>query len=183
MLPLDSARWSELDCFHRNPENIPNRLAEGTNDVSIYDDLLTEVLFFQGTVYSSFYAALPHIVKGLASLPIAERREVLCQIGYVLPFASFRNAPQVPDHLRPAYEAAIDQVPQMICESILLETEQYWLRHLLAGLAAAKRCNELSLVIANLDRGITCQRCDQVLICPSCGGQDWGRLEDGLNPT
>lgn len=89
MLALDSPRWSELDTFFGEPENVPKVLAEWVESVgfdaqrTIYLRDLHELFLHQGTTTNVAYAIVPWLVNNLSRSELHNQASYLTDVGWV----------------------------------------------------------------------------------------------------
>ena len=75
MLPLDSARWAELNHAYGKAANVPQLLRQLESFPTSEDESepwfsIWSALAHQGDVYSASFAAVPHVVRVLALDPV-----------------------------------------------------------------------------------------------------------------
>ena len=143
MIPLDSARWSELRHAYGTAENIPPllRQLETFPPHTRYDEkpwgTLWSALCHQGDVYSASFAATPHVVRVLATDPL---RAHFCffQLPAQIEICRCRKQVPIPSDLREPYFAALSQLPVLVGATSGREWNSDLLCCALSAIAAAK---------------------------------------------
>ena len=120
MLSLDCDDWSQLAHAYGSANDTPDLLAKLADYPSKdgYDSepffSLWSSLCHQGYTYTAAYAAVPHMLR------FAEAEPERITYDYLLLPTSIEIArltgrgPEIPDHLRDAYEAAIQSIPRIV---------------------------------------------------------------------
>src|ERR1700741_1246542 len=114
MLDLDSSKWAELSHAYGAASDIPALLrqldslpaAEGKQEPWFS---LWSALAHQGDVYSASFAAVPHVVRALASAPAAADSTYF-QFPAWVEICRSKNGMAVPEDLAPAYFDALSQL-------------------------------------------------------------------------
>jgi hypothetical protein len=143
-LPLDSPRWGELTHAYGNATDVPEllRQLEEFPPSPAYDSepwfSLWSALAHQGDVYSASFAAVPHVVKVLASDP--ERADAnYFHFPAWVEVCRAKAGAKVPPDLVPAYREALDRLPALVARAF---ERQQWdddlLLPALAAIAASK---------------------------------------------
>lgn len=160
MLSLDSDRWSELKHAYGAASDIPVLLrqldtipaAEGDQEPWFS---LWSALAHQGDVYPASFAAVPHIVKALASAPLTADSTYL-QFPAWVEICRSKNQVPVPEDLAPAYFDALSQLPSLVAAAAARSWDADFLSCALCAIAAAKNqpavaeaALELSAEVAN----------------------------------
>ena len=143
MIALDSPRWSQLTHAYGTAEDIPQLLSqlESFPPHSDYRDepwfSLWSALCHQGDVYPASFAAVPHIVRVLATDPVRAPFNF-----FLLPaqieIDRCRKQVPVPPDLQEAYFSAIARLPSLVGAAAVREWDEVFLRCALSAIAAAK---------------------------------------------
>jgi hypothetical protein len=142
MLALDSPRWSELRHAYGAASDIPDLLRQlkalppSENDNEPWFTLWS-ALAHQGDVYSASFAAVPHVVKALASAP-ADAHFTYFQFPAWIEACRQKQQVSVPPDLAPAYHAALAQLPALVAAAAERPWDEGFLRCALSAVAAAK---------------------------------------------
>lgn len=177
MLPLNDARWLELDhrgwsCCSRpkldaNAPFVPDVLRQ------LYDQPYNRELFSdlwpylcsEGTTWSAAYAALPHVVELASRVPPAERTDYLIFLGLALidstpeSGASFAIKP----YLMAGVVSATQKALPLVLETLPVLRDPETVRYLLATVAALTGFRGLGAAIKNLDLFENCPNCREEL--------------------
>jgi hypothetical protein len=142
VLSLDSPRWVELRQAYGSAENIPPLLGQLDSLPASGGDAepwfsLWSALAHQDTVYSASFAAVPHVVKILASAP-ALAPETYFHFPAWVEICRANKQVEIPEDLRAAYFDALKQLPRLVAEASIRPWEEGFLRCGLAAIAAAK---------------------------------------------
>jgi hypothetical protein len=142
MIPLDSPRWSELQHAYGSAADIPALLreletfpsSEGNGDPWF---TLWSSLCHQESIYSASFAAVPHIVRILASDPM---RAEFCffQLPACIEFLRLENEITIPVDLQQAYREAVQQLPSLVAAAADRSWDESLLCCALSAIAAAK---------------------------------------------
>ena len=142
MLSLDSPRWSELEHAYGLASDIPALLRQLESFPSSGDDSepwfsLWSALCHQDDVYTASFAAVPHIVRVLASDP---RRADFSffQLPACIEIARARDEFPVPPDLRQPYADALQRLPELAGAAAARPWDEDLLCCVLAAVAAAK---------------------------------------------
>ncbi len=166
MLALDDPRWGELRQAYGPADGIPEilRTLERGDSVSggaedVWDDIWSS-LCHQGTVYTASYAAVPHIVRIGAAVPLADQNKFWAFVGAV---AVSTDAAPVPEFLRPAYEEAVQraELHALDCFRPGIDEESAW--WLLIAVAGLRRLTSIEDALQGLLSEEICTS------CPRCG--------------
>lgn len=142
MISLDSPRWARLKHAYGNATNIPALLrqldgapASANNSEPWFT--LWSALAHQGDVYDASFAAVPHVVRALASAPEVADHSYF-QFPTWVEICRAKNAIQVPADLESAYFSSLAQLPSLVaavseraCDAVLVAC-------MLAAVAVAK---------------------------------------------
>lgn len=142
MLSLEDPRWSSLTHAYGSAADIPPLLiqleslpsAEGESE-PWYS--LWSALAHQGDVYPASFAAVPHVVRALASAP-AEADSTYFQFPAWVEICRLKNEVDVPEELRSAYFSALEQLPVLIAAASKREWDEGLMVCALSALAASK---------------------------------------------
>lgn len=141
-LPLDSPRWNELDHAYGKAHNTPALLRQLESLPSSLDDAepwysLWSALAHQGDVYPASFAAVPHVLRVLASAP--EKADFsYFQFPAVVETWRQQKGVLVPEDLRDGYFAALAALPRLVAAAANREWDSGLLACALAAIAAAK---------------------------------------------
>ena len=89
MLPLDSPRWSELDAFFGDSEQVPIVLTKWIDAIgfdqerTIYERGLYQLFLHQGTITNVAFAVIPWIVEYCQHAEIPNRIEYIADVALV----------------------------------------------------------------------------------------------------
>jgi hypothetical protein len=144
MLSLDSSRWSELKHAYGAASDIPELLrrldalptADGDEEPWFS---LWSALAHQGDVYSASFAAVPHVVKALASAPSLAHFTYF-QFPAWVEICRTKNSVPVPDDLAAAYFGALSQLPSLVAAAASREWDEDFLACALSALQ--RTCEE-----------------------------------------
>ena len=125
ILALDSPRWLELTHAYGPATDIPPLLRdlEGFPKSRGSDEpwfTLWSSLCHQGDVYPASFAAVPHIVRVLASAPTRADASFF-QLPACIEIARFRKSIAVPSDLHEAYVGALRQMPALVAAAAARE--------------------------------------------------------------
>jgi hypothetical protein len=142
MLSLDSPRWSELDHAYGSAADIPALLkqldqlpsSEGNNEPWFS---LWSALAHQGDVYSASFAAVPHVVRALASSPLAADFTYF-QFPAWVEICRCKQSVAIPDDLRSSYFEALSQLPALASVAAARPWDADLLSCVLSAIAASK---------------------------------------------
>jgi hypothetical protein len=136
LLELDSPRWSELEHAYGAASDIPALLRQLATLPSSEDDsepwfTLWSALAHQGDVYSASFAAVPHVVRALATAP---ERADFTYFQFPACVEAYRQKHQVPipADLASAYHAALAQLPALVAAAAVRPWDEGFLRCALA---------------------------------------------------
>lgn len=155
-LALDSPRWAELTHAYGDATDIPELLRQLENfpRSAAYDSepwfSLWSALAHQGDVYSASFAAVPHVVKVLATDPTRADFSYFHFAAWVEVCRARTNTP-VPSDLAPAYFEALAWLPSLVAASA---EQREWNDDLLlcalAAIAASKGATEVAEAVLEL---------------------------------
>lgn len=141
-LPLDSPRWAELEHAYGNAHDTPMLLAQLEGLPSSLDGAepwyaLWSALAHQGDVYSASFAAVPYVVRALATAPCKADFSYF-QFPAVVEISRQQKDVLVPDDLRADYFAALAALPKLVAAAADKDWDAGFLSCALAAIAAAK---------------------------------------------
>ena len=142
MLSLDSPRWSELQHAYGSASDTPSLLRqlgclpESSGENKPWFDLWSS-LAHQGDVYSASFAAVPYVVRAIASNPTK------VDFGYFqfpawVETCRLKNGIAIPDDLSHAYFAALQELPSLVAAAASRDWDGAFLACAMAALAASK---------------------------------------------
>jgi hypothetical protein len=98
---------------------------------------LWSALAHQGDVYSASFAAVPHVVRALASAPTSADPTYFHFPAWV-EICRTKNSIAVPEDLSPAYFGALSQLPGLVAAAAARPWDASFLSCALSAIAAAK---------------------------------------------
>jgi hypothetical protein len=161
MLPYDCERWSELSHAYGPATDIPQLLAQleslppdGGSEAEPYFSLWS-ALCHQGDVYDGSYAAMPHIVRIIATTP--ERVPwTLFQMIACIEIARVKGrGPTVPADLQHDCSTALTRIPHLVAAAARANWDHWYCGAALAAVAAAKGFCGLAEAVLELDPDTT----------------------------
>ncbi len=163
MLALDDPRWHALDHAYGPAGNVPGLLqALERGEQEVWDEIFS-CLCHQSSVYSASFAAVPHVVRIGAGKPLGHQILFWCFVGAV---AVSRDAPAIPDDLRPAYEEALARADQLTLACVVPGLDDATGLALLIALAGIRRqpaIEEALQCLRDEEIDIPCPRCDSLV--------------------
>jgi hypothetical protein len=155
-LALDSPTWRDLTHAYGDAADIPEllRQLESLPPSAAYDSepwfSLWSALAHQGDVYSASFAAVPHVVKVLATDPTRADSSYFHFPAWVEVCRTRTNTP-VPSDLAPAYFEALTRLPPLVAASAgQREWDDDLLLCALAAIAASKGGAEVAEAVLEL---------------------------------
>lgn len=141
-LPLDSLRWGELEHAYGKASDIPDLLRKLDTVPSSNDNQepwfsLWSALAHQNDVYSASFAAVPHVVRALASSPLTADSSYFQFPAVVEAWRQQKHMP-IPEDLHSAYSAALAALPGLVAQASTREWDGGFLACALSAVAAAK---------------------------------------------
>lgn len=141
-LALDSPRWSELEHAYGKATDIPVLLRQLTDlPPSTGEEApwfpIWSALAHQGDVYSASFAAVPHVVRALATSPTSADAGYF-QFPAWVEICRQRHDIAVPPDLRDAYTRALAALPGLVAAASKHSWDNEFLACALAAVAAAK---------------------------------------------
>ncbi|HEY7642229.1 MAG TPA: hypothetical protein VH814_21025 [Steroidobacteraceae bacterium] len=142
VLDLDSPKWAELMHAYGNAADIPALLRQLDSLPAAAAEQepwfsLWSALAHQGDVYSASFAAVPHVVRALASAPASADSTYLHFPAWV-EICRSKNGTPVPEELAPAYFHALSQLPSLVAAAAARSWDENFLACALSAIAAAK---------------------------------------------
>jgi hypothetical protein len=141
-LPLDSSRWSELEHAYGKASDIPDLLRK-LDTVPSSDDnrepwlSLWSALAHQNDVYTASFAAVPHVVRALATSPLTADASYFQFPAVVETWRQEKRLP-IPEDLKAAYSAALAALPSLVAQAAARDWDGDFLACALSAVAAAK---------------------------------------------
>jgi hypothetical protein len=111
---------------------------------------LWSALAHQGDVYPASFAAVPYVVKALATDPARAGADYFHFPAWV-EINRHRNGITIPQDLQPAYESALRQLPSLVAVAAARDWDSVLLRSALSAIAASKGHIDLAEAILELD--------------------------------
>ncbi len=142
MIPLDSSRWSELEHAYGSAADIPALLAQLESFPASDGDsepwfTLWSALCHQNDVYPASFAAVPHIIRILASDPLRADFSFF-QLPACIEIARARDDFPIPLDLRQPYAEALQRLPALVGAAAARQWDENLLCCALAAIAASK---------------------------------------------
>jgi len=153
-LPLDSSRWGELEHAYGYASDIPDLLRKLDSVPSAVGDQepwfsLWSALAHQNDVYSASFAAVPHVVRALASAPLTADSTYFQFPAVVEAWRHEKQTP-VPEDLQVAYFAALAALPGLVAQASAREWDGDFLACALSAVAAAKGFGNVAAAVLEL---------------------------------
>jgi hypothetical protein len=143
MLALDSPRWAELRTAYGAADGVPEMLRD-LESVPKSEDWRGEpwlsiwsALAHQGDVYSASFAAVPHVVRVLASAPDRAGPDYFHFPAWV-ELCRQRTEQPIPEDLRDAYTDALAELPNLAAAAAHRPWDDAMLQSVLGALAVTK---------------------------------------------
>jgi hypothetical protein len=157
MLPLDSSRWLELANAYGDSSGIPRLLTEleslppdvGSEAEPYFS--LWSALCHQGDVYLGSYAAVPHIVRIMASTPMRVPMTLFLMVACIEIARWKGRGPAMPVDLEADYSAALARIPDVVAGAARTSWDHWYCGAALAAVAAAKGSWQLAEAVLELD--------------------------------
>ena len=156
MLSLDSPRWDELNHAYGSAGDIPAllRQLDSFPTYSGYRDepwfSLWSALAHQGDVYSASFAAVPHVVRVLASDPIKADFNFFAFPAWV-EICRQRKSVAIPSDLEADYFESLSRLPSLAAVALSESRDETLVRCALGAIAAASGHVELADAIQELE--------------------------------
>ncbi|MGS0897147.1 hypothetical protein ACVBGC_32120 [Burkholderia stagnalis] len=141
MISLDSPRWAQLTHAYGSAADIPALLAqlEGVPASANHSEpwfTLWSALAHQGDVYDASFAAVPYVVRALASAP--ERADhSYFQFPAWVEICRAKTMTRIPADLAPAYSSSLARLPSLVAAASGRACDAGFLACMLAAVAAA----------------------------------------------
>ena len=155
MLPLDSPEWSQLRHAYGEASDVPDMLREletfppheGYEAPPYF--MLWSSLCHQHDVYTASYAAVPHIIRILASAPTRAHWDFFL-LPACIEISRWRGfGPEIPAALRDAYFSALQRIPSLAAAAADAQWDEVYCRAVAAAIVVAKGQPALGQVILN----------------------------------
>lgn len=155
MISLDSPDWASLQHAYGNASDIPALLrqletlpaATGNSDPWFS---LWSALAHQGDVYTASFAAVPHVVRVLATSP-SSASFAYFQFPAWVEICRQRHNLNVPDQLSAAYFAALEKLGHLVCAATSSDWGFEFLRAALSAMAISKGSVLMAEALLQLD--------------------------------
>ena len=149
MLDLAAPRWAELQTAYGPASDIPG-LLRALEPIPSHEDYRDEPWFsiwsalaHQGDVYSASFAAVPHVVRVLASAPERAGSDYFHFPAWV-DICRERTGTPIPSDLEDAYAAALARLPALASAAAAQPWDEPMLQSVLAAVAVAKGETEIA---------------------------------------
>jgi hypothetical protein len=155
MLSLDSPDWAKLQHAYGNAADIPDLLRQLATLPSSEGNAepwfsLWSALAHQGDIYSASFAAVPHVVRFLATAP-AEASFDYFQFPTWVEICRQRHKLTVPDDLSNDYFDALKMLGRLVCAASVREWDSDFLLCALAAMAVSKGFALVAEAVQELD--------------------------------
>ena len=155
MISLDSPDWASLEHAYGNASNIPGLLrrletlpaAEGNSEPWFS---LWSALAHQGDVYTASFAAVPHVIRVLATSPTSAPSSYF-QFPVWVEICRQRHKLNVPADLSGSYFTALDKLGQLVCAATSRDWDFEFLRVALSAMAISKGSALMAEALLELD--------------------------------
>jgi hypothetical protein len=142
VLSLEDLRWRELKHAYGAAGDMPALLRQLEHVPSSGDDAepwftLWSSLAHQGDVYSASFAAVPHVIRALASAPTKADHSYF-QFPAWVEICRLKKNVEIPEDLRSAYFESLAQLPSLVGQASGRPWDPGFLACALAAVAAAK---------------------------------------------
>jgi hypothetical protein len=142
LLSLDSPEWTTLDHAYGKASDIPDLLRQLSSFPSSEGRAepwftIWSALAHQGDVYSASFAAVPHVIRVLATAPTRASYSYFSFPAWV-EICRHRHGIRVPVNLQPAYDEALSKLPALAGAAAAHEWNSDFLACVLSAVAAAK---------------------------------------------
>jgi hypothetical protein len=122
MISLDDKEWLELQDAYGSAKNIPSLLSAAEADPSPKRDgneepwfSLWSALCHQDKVYSASFAAVPHLLRIASAAPWPFAWDLI-GLSICIEIARVRHNVEIPSNLEREYTAALQQLPDLVCQ-------------------------------------------------------------------
>jgi hypothetical protein len=143
MLGLESPRWAELRTAYGTAADVPQLLRDLDSVPNSQDDRdepwfgIWSALAHQGDVYSASFAAVPHVVRVLASAPDRAGYQYFAFPAWV-EICRQRTGEPIPEDLRDPFFAALAQLPALAGAAAAQPWDEAMLQSVLGAIAVTK---------------------------------------------
>ena len=142
MLSLDSQRWNELQHAYGFASDTPDllRQLQSLPDSSGQSEpwfTLWSSLAHQGDVYPASFAAVPHVIRALATAPVSAPSTYF-QFPAWVEICRQNHSTPIPSDLAPAYFSALAELPGLVAAASARPWDADFLACALSAIAAAK---------------------------------------------
>lgn len=141
-LSLDSPRWDDLQHAYGDASDIPDLLRQldslppSEGDAEPWFSLWS-ALAHQNDVYSASFAAVPHVVRALATSPWSAGSTYF-QFPAIVEAWRQAKGVEIPEDLQPDYFAALAALPRLVAAAAERSWDGEFLACALSAIAAAK---------------------------------------------
>lgn len=157
MLSLDSPDWSQLEHAYGRASDIPDLLHQ-LEEFPPHDGyeappyfMLWSSLCHQNDVYTASYAAVPHIIRILASAPTRAHWDFFLLPTCIEIERSKGRGPAIPETLRASYFDALNRIPLLAAAASEATRDEIYTRAIAAAIAVSKGQPALGEAILELD--------------------------------
>jgi len=153
-LPLDSARWDQLQHAYGDASDIPELLRQLETVPASKGEYepwfsLWSALAHQNDVYTASFAAVPHVVRALATSPLTADASYF-QFPVVVEAWRQENKVAIPEDLQVMYFAALGALPDLVAKASKREWSGDFLVCALSALAAAKGFGKVATAVMEM---------------------------------
>ena len=161
LLPLDSPTWATLEHAYGKATDIPKLLGRLVTLPSSEGDAepwfsIWSALAHQGDVYSGSFAAVPHVIRALATAPEKASSEYFAFPTWV-EICRQRKKVIVPEGLSLAYFQSLQMMPQLVCAAASKEWDEDFLQAALSALAVGKGFVVVAEAVQELSQEVASQ--------------------------
>jgi hypothetical protein len=155
MLDLDSARWAELRTAYGAADDVPKMLRDLDFVPNPHDwrgepwFSIWSALAHQGDVYSASFAAVPHVVRVLASAPDRAGPDYFHFPAWV-EICRQRTQEPIPEDLRDAYTHALAKLPTLAAAAAVRAWDDAMVQSVLGAIAVAKGAVDVAEAVLEL---------------------------------
>jgi hypothetical protein len=155
MLSLDSPEWASLEHAYGSASDIPDLLRQLATLPSSEGNAepwfsIWSALAHQGDVYTASFAAVPHVVRFLATAPAAASF-VYFQFPAWVEICRQRHGLTVPDDLSSDYFTALKTLGSLVCAASSRDWDHDFLVCALAAMAVSKGFPLVAEAVQELD--------------------------------
>jgi hypothetical protein len=113
MLPLDSPAWADLDHAYGEASDVPDLLDLTEQGDEEAEEELWAALWHEGEVFTASYAALPHLIRMVASESESVSIWLLYLVARIETSRLADLGPPIPENLRGPYQRALRSIPTL----------------------------------------------------------------------